>query len=82
MDAAGERSYAPVRIEEPSDLVEVPNVITGQTVAQARAQLEALEFAVTSNVPAFLEGAVIASVQSPAPGEMLKRGSEITVNFG
>lgn len=64
------------------DLVEVPNVITGQTIAQARAQLEALEFVVTSNVPPFLEGAVIASVQSPAPGEMLKRGSEVTVNFG
>lgn len=64
------------------DLVEVPNVITGQTIAQAREQLEALEFVVTSNVPAFLEGAVVASVQSPAPGEMLKRGSEVTVNFG
>ncbi|MBT2498439.1 Stk1 family PASTA domain-containing Ser/Thr kinase [Agromyces sp. ISL-38] len=64
------------------DLVEVPNVITGQTIAQARTQLEALGFVVTSNVPAFLEGAVVASVQSPAPGEMLKRGSEVTVNFG
>lgn len=64
------------------DLVEVPNVITGQTVAQAREQLEALDFAVASNVPAFLEGAVVASVQSPAAGEQLKRGSEVTVNFG
>lgn len=64
------------------DLVEVPNVITGQTVAQAREQLEALGFTVTSNVPAFLEGAVVASVQSPAAGEKLKRGSEVTVNFG
>ncbi len=64
------------------DLVEVPNVITGQTIAQAREQLEALDFTVTSNVPAFLEGAVVASVQSPAAGERLKRGSEVTVNFG
>lgn len=64
------------------DLVEVPNVINGQTIAQARAQLEALGFAVTSNVPGFLEGAVVASVQSPAAGELLKRGSEVTVNFG
>jgi eukaryotic-like serine/threonine-protein kinase len=64
------------------DLVEVPNVITGGTIAQAREQLEALGFTVTSNVPAFLEGAVVASVQSPAAGEKLKRGSEITVNFG
>jgi serine/threonine-protein kinase len=50
------------------DLVEVPNVITGGTIAQAREQLEALGFTVTSNVPAFLEGAVVAS--------------EVTVNFG
>jgi eukaryotic-like serine/threonine-protein kinase len=64
------------------DLVEVPNVITGQTIAQAREQLEALGFTVTSNVPEFLEGAVVASVQSPAAGEKLKRGSEVTVNFG
>ena len=64
------------------DLIEVPNVITGQTIAQARQQLEALGFTVTSNVPGFLEGAVIASVQSPAAGEKLKRGSEVTVNFG
>jgi eukaryotic-like serine/threonine-protein kinase len=63
------------------DLVEVPNVITGQTIAQAREQLEALGFVVASNVPQFLEGAVVASVQSPAAGETLKRGSEITVNF-
>ena len=64
------------------DLVEVPNVITGQTVAQAREQLEALGFVVSSNVPAFLEGAVVASVQTPAAGEKVKRGSEVTVNFG
>jgi eukaryotic-like serine/threonine-protein kinase len=64
------------------DLVEVPNVITGQTIAQAREQLEALGFTVASNVPTFLEGAVVASVQSPAAGEQLKRGSEVTVNFG
>ncbi|MDR6907028.1 serine/threonine-protein kinase [Agromyces sp. 3263] len=64
------------------DLVEVPNVITGGTIAQAREQLEALGFTVTSNVPAFLEGAVVASVQSPAAGEKLKRGAEVTVNFG
>ncbi len=63
------------------DLVEVPNVVTGQTVAQARAQLEELGFSVVTNVPQFLEGAVIAGVQSPAAGEKLKRGSEITVNF-
>jgi serine/threonine-protein kinase len=63
------------------DLVEVPNVVTGQTVAQARAQLEELGFVVVSNVPQFLEGAVIASVQSPAAGERVKRGTEITVNF-
>ena len=36
---------------------------------------------VASNVPAFLEGAVIASVQSPAAGEVVERGTEITVNF-
>lgn len=63
------------------DLVEVPNVVTGQTVAQARTQLEELGFVVSSNVPQFLEGAVVASVQSPAAGERLARGSEITVNF-
>jgi serine/threonine-protein kinase len=63
------------------DLVEVPNVITGQTIAEARQQLEALDFAVTSNVPGFLEGAVVAAKQSVAPGERVKRGTEISVNF-
>jgi eukaryotic-like serine/threonine-protein kinase len=63
------------------DLVEVPNVVTGQTILQAREQLEELGFTVSSNVPGFLEGAVVASVQSPAAGEKLKRGSEVTVNF-
>jgi beta-lactam-binding protein with PASTA domain/tRNA A-37 threonylcarbamoyl transferase component Bud32 len=63
------------------DLIEVPNVVTGQTIAQARTQLEAAGFAVASNVPPFLEGAVVASVQSPAAGEKLARGSEVTVNF-
>ena len=63
------------------DLVEVPNVVTGQTIAQARTQLEELGFVVSSNVPQFLEGAVVASVQSPAAGERVERGSEITVNF-
>ncbi|TYL51096.1 Stk1 family PASTA domain-containing Ser/Thr kinase [Agromyces mariniharenae] len=71
-----------ITVSKGPDLVEVPNVITGQTVAQARQQLEALGFSVTSNVPGFLEGAVVASVQSPAAGEKLKRGSEVTVNFG
>lgn len=69
-------------VSKGEDLVEVPNVITGQTIAQAREQLEGLGFTVTSNVPGFLEGAVVASVQSPAAGEKLKRGSEVTVNFG
>ncbi|WP_353829114.1 PASTA domain-containing protein, partial [Agromyces sp. SYSU T0242] len=63
------------------DLVEVPDVITGQTVAAARKQLEEAGFAVTSNVPPFLEGAVVASVQDPAAGERVQRGTEITVNF-
>ncbi|GGR37867.1 Stk1 family PASTA domain-containing Ser/Thr kinase [Agromyces mediolanus] len=63
------------------DLVEVPNVVTGQTIAAAREQLEALDFAVTSNVPGFLEGAVVAAKQSVAPGERVKRGTEISVNF-
>lgn len=63
------------------DLVEVPNVITGQTIAQARTQLEELGFTVTSNVPQFLEGAVVAAKQSVAAGERVKRGSEISVNF-
>jgi serine/threonine-protein kinase len=71
-----------ITVSKGPDLVEVPNVITGQTIAQAREQLEALGFSVTSNVPGFLEGAVVASVQSPAAGEKLKRGSEVTVNFG
>ncbi|MGR2753570.1 Stk1 family PASTA domain-containing Ser/Thr kinase [Agromyces arachidis] len=68
-------------VSKGADLVEVPNVVTGQTIAQARTQLEELGFAVTSNVPQFLEGAVVASVQSPAAGERVKRGTEITVNF-
>ncbi|WP_255681190.1 Stk1 family PASTA domain-containing Ser/Thr kinase [Agromyces cavernae] len=63
------------------DLVEVPNVVTGQTVAQARTQLEELGFTVVSNVPPFLEGAVVAGTQSPVAGEKVKRGSEVTVNF-
>ncbi|MRX42396.1 Stk1 family PASTA domain-containing Ser/Thr kinase [Agromyces kandeliae] len=63
------------------DLVEVPNVVTGQTIAEARAQLEEAGFSVASNVPGFLEGAVVASVQDPAAGESVARGSEITVNF-
>jgi serine/threonine-protein kinase len=71
-----------ITVSKGPDLIEVPNVITGQTVASARQQLEALGFTVTSNVPGFLEGAVVASVQSPAAGEKLKRGSEVTVNFG
>lgn len=69
-------------VSKGQDLVEVPNVITGQTIAQAREQLEALGFTVASNVPGFLEGAVVASVQNPGAGEKLKRGSEVTVNFG
>ncbi|WP_438856039.1 Stk1 family PASTA domain-containing Ser/Thr kinase [Agromyces sp. M3QZ16-3] len=63
------------------DLVEVPNVVTGQTVAEARAQLEEAGFTVASNVPGFLEGAVVASVQDPAAGTSVARGSEVTVNF-
>ncbi|WP_344370087.1 Stk1 family PASTA domain-containing Ser/Thr kinase [Agromyces tropicus] len=63
------------------DLVEVPNVITGQTIAEARAQLEEAGFVVASNVPSFLEGAVVASVQDPAAGESVVRGTEVTVNF-
>ena len=63
------------------DLVELPNVITGQTIGQAREQLEALGFTVSSNVPV-PRGCLVASVQSPAAGEQLKRGSEVTVNFG
>ncbi|MFC9918940.1 Stk1 family PASTA domain-containing Ser/Thr kinase [Agromyces binzhouensis] len=63
------------------DLVEVPNVVTGQTIAEARAQLEEAGFSVASNVPGFLEGAVVASVQDPAAGESVARGSEVTVNF-
>jgi len=63
------------------DLVEVPNVVTGQTIAEARTQLEEAGFTVASNVPGFLEGAVVASVQDPAAGESVARGSEITVNF-
>ncbi|MCM3658417.1 Stk1 family PASTA domain-containing Ser/Thr kinase [Agromyces mediolanus] len=70
-----------VVVSKGPDLVEVPNVITGQTVAEARAQLEALDFTVTSNVPQFLEGAVVAAKQSVAAGERVKRGSEISVNF-
>ena len=50
------------------DLVEVPNVVTGQTVAQARAQLEELGFSVVTNVPQFLEGAVIAGVAESGRG--------------
>lgn len=63
------------------ELLEVPNVITGQTIAEAREQLEAAGFTVASNVPNFLEGAVVASVQSPAAGEQVERGTEVTVNF-
>ncbi|MFB9960195.1 Stk1 family PASTA domain-containing Ser/Thr kinase [Agromyces bracchium] len=63
------------------DLVEVPNVVTGQTIAEARAQLEEAGFTVASNVPGFLEGAVVASVQEPAAGDTVARGSEVTVNF-
>ncbi|MFK4729166.1 Stk1 family PASTA domain-containing Ser/Thr kinase [Agromyces mediolanus] len=70
-----------VIVSKGPDLVEVPNVITGQTVAEARAQLEALDFTVTSNVPEFLEGAVVAAKQSVAAGDRIKRGSEISVNF-
>lgn len=63
------------------ELLEVPNVITGQTIAEAREQLEAAGFTVASNVPNFLEAAVVASVQSPAAGEQVERGTEVTVNF-
>lgn len=63
------------------DVVEVPNVVTGQTIADARTQLEKQGFAVTTNVPEFLEAAVIAAVQTPAAGEVVKRGSEVSVNF-
>lgn len=63
------------------ELLKVPNVITGQTIAEAREQLEAAGFTVASNVPNFLEGAVVASVQSPAAGEQVERGTEVTVNF-
>ncbi len=71
-----------LRVSKGPDVVEVPNVITGQNIDKARAQLEALGFEVTSNVPPFLEGAVVAGTQDPAPGTMIRRGSTVTVNFG
>ncbi|GAB3130162.1 Stk1 family PASTA domain-containing Ser/Thr kinase [Glaciibacter psychrotolerans] len=70
-----------LRISKGPDVVEVPNVITGQTIASARKQLEALGFVVTSNVPQFLEGAVVAGAQDVDAGKMAKRGSTISVNF-
>ncbi len=88
--AAVPASDAPVRVNDSvilrvskgPDVVEVPNVVTGQTIATAREQLEALGFQVSSNVPRFLEGAVVASTQDPSPGILLKRGSTVSVNFG
>jgi beta-lactam-binding protein with PASTA domain/tRNA A-37 threonylcarbamoyl transferase component Bud32 len=71
-----------LRISQGPDVVEVPNVLTGQTIAAARAQLEDLGFQVQSNVPTFLEGAVVAGAQDPEPGTFVKRGSTISVNFG
>lgn len=70
-----------LRISKGPDVVEVPNVITGQTIASARAQLEELGFVVSSNVPQFLEGAVVAGAQDVSAGTMAKRGSTISVNF-
>ncbi|MBC7442016.1 MAG: PASTA domain-containing protein, partial [Ramlibacter sp.] len=68
-------------ISKGPDVVEVPTVVTGQSVATARKQLEDLGFKVTSNVPQFLEGAVIASKQDPTAGTKIKRGSSISVNY-
>ena len=64
------------------DLVEVPNVVTGQTIAQARAAARGARLLRRHECAAVPRRcAVIAGVQSPAAGEKLKRGSEITVNF-
>jgi serine/threonine-protein kinase len=87
--SAGASADGPVRtgdtislvVSKGEDLVEVPDVIDGQTVADAREQLEDLGFSVKSNVPGFLEGGVIARVQTPEAGSMARRGSEISVNF-
>jgi eukaryotic-like serine/threonine-protein kinase len=62
------------------DLVEVPDVL-GMTIAEARAELEALDFVVTTAVPGFLEGVVVANFQEPEAGESLKRGSEVEIGF-
>ena len=70
-----------LRVSKGPDVIEVPNVVTGQTILAAREQLEALGFLVSSNVPGFLEGAVVPSAQDPAPGTLRKRGSTISVNF-
>nr|WP_202107054.1 Stk1 family PASTA domain-containing Ser/Thr kinase [Agromyces seonyuensis] len=62
-------------------MVEVPNVITGQTVAAARDQLEALGLVVTSNVPDLFVGVIIPTTQSPAAGESVQIGSTVEVNY-
>lgn len=63
------------------DVVTVPDVITGQSVASAIAQLEALGFKTKSNVPKFLQDGVVARSQSVPPGSVVKRNAQIEVNY-
>ena len=60
------------------DLVEVPNV-AGKTLPEAIATLEAAGFTVKHEVPSILVDKAVVSQMSPAAGERVDRGSQITL---
>ncbi|MEV8254165.1 Stk1 family PASTA domain-containing Ser/Thr kinase [Rhodoglobus sp. NPDC076762] len=66
------------------DLVQVPDV-TGETINDAIAELESLDFVVgvETDLPQGFWGSGLAIVSAidPSPGEAIKRGSEVTI-FG
>ena len=65
-------------ISKGEDLVEVPNVM-GLTIAQASAKLQEKGFGFTTNVPAIWYNRLEVTVQNPAAGTKVKRGSTIDI---
>ncbi|TQO18754.1 serine/threonine-protein kinase [Rhodoglobus vestalii] len=77
-----EGDTATLIISRGPDLIQVPDVV-GDRISDAINELESLEFVVTvqTDLPQGLWGTFAAEVldQEPEAGEMLKRGSEVTI---